>query len=224
MLVEPRDMLKALNQFDFVNLRHLTTRRDRGYINPVSGVGKGERPKYDMRNALIYCVGAFLESNSFIMDEAYNLATEAVDHHLDSIRANMVLWLVVFRGGQGQSEHVFLSSKSKDEGNEVITVLPGVSLPISRERMDEINNKFAIVGIHAANVGEFVNGVIRQLFDPAPTTDASVSVANAVVGYCDAAEDMIRAQYECVAHNIARSIANCVIAQQKSRALPRLDG
>ena len=75
MLVEPKDMLKALNQFDFVNLRHLTTRRDNGYIRPVAGVNKGERPKYDMRNALIYCVGAFLESNSFLMAEAYRLAT-----------------------------------------------------------------------------------------------------------------------------------------------------
>ena len=67
MLVEPKDMLKALNKFGFVNLRHLTTRRDNGYIRPVAGVNKGERPKYDMRNALIYCVGAFLESNSFLM-------------------------------------------------------------------------------------------------------------------------------------------------------------
>ena len=58
----------------------------------------------------------------------------------------------------------------------------------------------------------------------APTTDASVAVAKCVTDYCDAAEDMIRAQYQCVAHNTARSIANCVIAQQKSRALPRLDG
>ena len=224
MLVEPKDMLKALNKFGFVNLRHLTTRRDNGYIRPVAGVNKGERPKYDMRNALIYCVGAFLESNSFLMAEAYRLATYAIDHHFDSIRADMGLWLVVFRGGQGQSEHTFLSSKSKDEGNEVITVLPGVSLPIGRERMDEINNKFAIVGIHAANVGEFVNGVIRQLFDPAPTTNAYVAVSKCVTDYCDAAEDMIRDRYECIAHNIAATIANCVIAQQKSRALPRLDG
>lgn len=224
MLVEPKDMLNALNQFDFVNLRHLTTRRDKGYINPVAGVSKGERPKYDMRNALIYCVGAFLESSSFLMEEAYRLAADAVDHHLDAIRSDMGLWLVVFRGGQGQSEHVFLSSKSKDEGNEVITVLPGVSLSISGERVDGIKNKFAIVGIHAANIGEFVHSVARRLFDPAPTTDAYVAVAKCVTDYCDAAEDMIRAQYQCIAHNIARSIANCVIAQQKSRALPRLDG
>ena len=48
--------------------------------------------------------------------------------------------------------------------------------------------------------------------DPAdPITDASVSVAKCVVGYCDAAEDMIRAQYECVAHDIALSIANAII-------------
>ena len=57
----------------------------------------------------------------------------------------------------------------------------------------------------------------------APTTDTSVAVAKCVTDYCDAAEDMIRAQYQCIAHNIALSIANCVIAQQKSRALPRLD-
>ena len=191
MLVEPKDMLRALNQFGFVNLRHLTTRRDNGYINPVAGVGKGERPKYDMRNALIYCVGAFLEGNSFLMPEAYRLATDAVDHPLDSIRADMGVWLVVFRGGQGQSEHVFLSSESQDESCEIITILPGVSLPIGRGHMDEINNKFAIVGIHAANVGEFVHSVMVRLFDGAePTdihstvtiTDASVAVAKCVVG------------------------------------------
>ena len=72
----------------------------------------------------------------------------------------------------------------------------------------------------------------KKIAMPADTTantqnsyiDAYVAVAECVTDYCDAAEDMIRAQYECVAHNIALSIANCVIAQQKSRALPRLDG
>lgn len=57
----------------------------------------------------------------------------------------------------------------------------------------------------------------------APTTNAYVAVAKCVTDYCDAAEDMIRDQYECVAHNIAATIADCVIAQQKNRALPRLD-
>ena len=55
-------------------------------------------------------------------------------------------------------------------------------------------------------------------------TDTTADTQNSYIDYCDAAEDMIRAQYECVAHNIARSIATCIIAQQKSRALPRLDG
>ena len=56
------------------------------------------------------------------------------------------------------------------------------------------------------------------------TTNAYVAVAKCVTDYCDAAEGMIRDQYECAVHNIAATIANCVIAQQKSRALPRLDG
>ena len=55
-------------------------------------------------------------------------------------------------------------------------------------------------------------------------TDTTADTQNSYIDYCDAAEDMIRAQYECVAHNIARSIATCIIVQQKSRALPRLDG
>ena len=58
----------------------------------------------------------------------------------------------------------------------------------------------------------------------APTTDAYVAVAKCVTGYCDAAEDMIRAQYKCAVDNVAHSLATCIIAQQKSRALPRLDG
>ena len=45
----------------------------------------------------------------------------------------------------------------------------------------------------------------------APTTDAYVAVAKCVTGYCDAAEDMIRAQYECIAHDIALSTAKAII-------------
>lgn len=46
---------------------------------------------------------------------------------------------------------------------------------------------------------------------PAPITDASVAVAKCVVDYCDAAENMIRAQYECVAHGIADTIVKEII-------------
>ena len=45
----------------------------------------------------------------------------------------------------------------------------------------------------------------------APTTDAYVAVAKCVTDYCDAAEDMIRAQYECIARNIALSTAKAII-------------
>ena len=57
----------------------------------------------------------------------------------------------------------------------------------------------------------------------APTTDTSVAVAKCVTDYCDAAEDMIRAQYECTVDNVAHTLAKCIIVQQSSRALPRLD-
>ncbi len=171
MLFEPKDILKALKRIESVNLRHLTTRRDKGYVAPVETVIRGGRPKYDMRNALIYCVGAHLEDKGFDMDVAYKMATEVVDFHItECVRDVPQPWVVIFQG-KDRNFYTVLSDVCKDyqdtlspENVLYLNILPNVYLRMHKSQYDFIEGHFGrIEGLHAVNVRRFVRGALGSL-------------------------------------------------------------
>ena len=171
MLFEPKDILKALKKIESVNLRHLTTRRDKGYVTPVETVIRGGRPKYDMRNALIYCVGAHLEDKGLDMDVAYKMAKEVVDFHItECVRDVPPPWVVIFQA-KDRNFYTVLSDVGDGYHDTLppekvlyLNILPNVFLRMHKSEFDFIEARFGLIeGFHAVNVRRFVRSALGSL-------------------------------------------------------------
>lgn len=72
-LWEPRAMVKAFSPFNpDVNLRHITTRRERGLISPhIKAERAGCRNKYSTAAAVLYGLASYIESCGVGISDAY---------------------------------------------------------------------------------------------------------------------------------------------------------
>ena len=176
MQKEPKEMLKALKSLDFVNLRHLTTRRDKGYVTPVESVGKGARPKYDIRNALIYCVGSYLESQGLKMDDAFDHSKEIIDFHItECVRGETSPWVTIFKLGDADNVIGEIQTVLSDVGEgyddtldkdkvTYLSPIPGSCIRLMKETLDiSAMENYSIDGIIFINARNLVRRAMNGL-------------------------------------------------------------